>query len=144
MDDCIFCKISRGELPASKVYEDDSVMAFMDIRPVNPGHVLIVPRTHAKNITEVPLETAGKMFQLAKRLHSALLKCELQAEGSNFLLSNGAVAGQEVFHAHLHVIPRRENDGLKITFPEREAPLDSMDSIKKSAAILKNSLLAEQ
>jgi histidine triad (HIT) family protein len=141
MDDCIFCKISRDEVPSSKIYEDETLMAFMDIRPINPGHTLIVPKAHAGNMGEVSVETAGEMFKLAKRVHSALFNSDLKPEGINFLLSDGAVAGQEVFHVHLHVIPRYQNDGFGIEFPSNDGKTTDMGVLKRSAGTLKAALL---
>ena len=140
MDDCVFCKISNNELPSSKVYEDGSLMAFMDIRPINPGHVLVVPKAHASSMDEVSIETAGDMFKLAKRLHTSLLNSDLRPEGTNFLLSDGEVAGQEVFHVHLHVIPRYKNDGFRINFPSNEDHSPEMEALKKNASILQAAL----
>ena len=139
MTDCIFCKIVSNELPSNKVYENELLIAFMDIRPINPGHLLIVPKAHAENIGDVPTETAGKMFQLAKQLFSALQMSELKPDGVNLLLSNGQAAGQEVFHAHLHVIPRYQNDAFKFTFPTAEGNID-FESLAKNASILKEAL----
>lgn len=118
MDDCIFCKILRHELPASFVYEDDLVSVFMDIKPVTPGHLLIVPKVHFEFISEVPEETLGRMFRVSKKINAALRNSGLKCEGVNYFLADGEAAMQEVPHVHLHLIPRFEGDGFGLRFPE--------------------------
>lgn len=107
----IFSKIIDGELPSFKVYEDDTVLAFLDIRPVQPGHTLIIPKTPSADGTECDAETLGHMMKVAQEIAKAQ-KEVLQNDGVNFYMNNGAAAGQEVFHTHLHVIPRFEDDGV--------------------------------
>ncbi|MBF6211824.1 HIT domain-containing protein [Nocardia puris] len=123
----IFAEIIAGRAPASKVYEDDDVVAFMDIRPVTPGHLLVVPRVPARNLAELDLEVGGKLFQVGQRLAAALRESEVACDGVNFFLADGVTAGQEVFHVHLHVIPRTPGDGFGLrarpTSPHR-ADLD--------------------
>lgn len=131
MEDCIFCKIAAGRAPASIVYEDNMVLAFMDIRPVNPGHVLVVPRRHFETLSDMDETTGMHLFQIVMRVEQALHNLEgLRCEGTNLLLSNGRVAGQEVFHAHMHIIPRFAGDGMRMHFgpcsnPDRSA-LDAL------------------
>jgi len=102
--DCIFCRIVRGEAPASIVYEDDRIMAFLDIRPVNPGHTLVVPKHHYTYIWELPDDEVGKLFVMARRIVVAA-KEALGANGVRIVQLNGRSAGQEVMHLHIHVIP---------------------------------------
>lgn len=102
--DCIFCRIIRGEAPASVVHEDDDVIAFMDIRPVNPGHTLVVPKRHYAYIWELPDAEVGKLFVTARRI-AAAAKEALGADGVRIVQLNGRSAGQEVMHLHVHVIP---------------------------------------
>lgn len=109
--DCIFCKIVRGEIPCSKVYEDDRVLAFMDINPLAEGHVLIIPKNHYETILEMPGEEAGALLTKAPDLARAVLD-GTGAEGLNVLQNNGACSGQEVGHVHVHLIPRRPGDNL--------------------------------
>lgn len=116
--DCIFCKIISGEYESSKIYEDDLLLAFMDIFPVNKGHVLIIPKEHIELVADLNEETAGKIYVLAIKVNSALRESELKPEGVNYFLADGIAAGQEVFHTHLHVIPRFKNDGFGLKFPE--------------------------
>ena len=118
MDDCIFCKIIKGELPSSKIYEDGELLAFLDIQPVNQGHVLIIPKQHRELIAELDNETLGKMIALANRINQAIRESDIKSEGINLFLADGEAAGQEVFHVHLHVIPRFKDDGFGFVFPD--------------------------
>ena len=138
MTDCIFCKIMEGRAPSSKVYEDDLCMAFMDIQPVNPGHVLVIPKAHFSDLSDLPAEMGGHLFQVAQRIALSMPKTNIRNEGIDFFLAHGEAAGQEVFHVHLHVIPRYSGDGFGFKFgpnysnlPER-GELDTIaDQIKK-------------
>ncbi|MBM3126182.1 MAG: HIT family protein [Chloroflexi bacterium] len=116
MTSCIFCEIIAGRADSTRVLEDETCLAFMDIRPINAGHVLVVPKTHAKDLSDLPAENGGRMFQMAQMIANALMKSEVRCEGVNLMLAHGKAAGQEVFHAHLHVIPRYRGDNLKIRF----------------------------
>ena len=109
--DCLFCKIVTGEIPSTKVYEDNTVFAFLDIRPVNIGHILIVPKAHYANLYETPNETIAHMMVVAKKL-SIAIKEALNADGINIEMNNDGPAGQIIFHTHLHIIPRFEGDGF--------------------------------
>jgi len=114
MDDCIFCRIVRGEVPSNKVYEDEKFIAFLDIRPVNQGHVLIVPKVHAERLTDLPDDVLAQELPLASRIAAAVLSAT-GLRDFNLFNTNGRASGQEVFHHHLHIIPRREGDGLKMS-----------------------------
>ncbi len=109
---CVFCAIGRGEAPASIVYTDDSAMAFMDIRPVNAGHVLVTPLKHEMSVLSLSDDTASHMFTVGRRVAAAVKDAGVRLEGFNLFLADGAVAGQTVFHVHLHVLPRFVGDGL--------------------------------
>ncbi len=111
-EDCIFCKIVRREMPASVVREDDSTLAFLDIRPMNPGHVLVIPKTHAVYVEDLPPGGAGPVLEAAKEVSRALRSSGIRCEAVSFYLANGSEAGQEVRHAHLHLIPRWRGDGF--------------------------------
>lgn len=119
MNGCIFCDIVMGKQEASFVYRDDLVSAFMDVQPVNPGHVLVVPNEHARDLADLPEETGAHLFRVAQRLAKAIRASGLRCEGMNFFLADGRAALQEVFHVHFHVIPRFEEDGFGLRFPER-------------------------
>lgn len=110
---CIFCKIIAEELPASKVYEDTDVLAFLDIKPVNPGHTLVIPKKHFESIHDTPDEMIAKMIIVAKKIAGAVEK-NLGAGGVNIGMNNGRLAGQLVFHAHIHVMPRYGKDSFKL------------------------------
>lgn len=114
MEDCIFCAIVAGTAPTSVVYEDDVSLGFMDIQPVNPGHLLVIPKRHAAGLAELDEQTGGHLFRVAMRMAAALRRSGLPCEGINFFLADGEVAFQDVFHVHLHVIPRSAGDAFKI------------------------------
>jgi len=115
VEDCIFCKIVAKEAPASVLFQDDRVLAFMDILPINPGHLLVIPKEHLPELEDLDEELAGYLFKIALRLEKALRRSGLPVEGVNLFLADGEVAFQEVFHTHLHVIPRLKGDSFKIT-----------------------------
>jgi histidine triad (HIT) family protein len=117
MLDCIFCKIVRGELPSYKVYEDEKTLSFLDINPVSPGHVLVVPKEHSNNIFEISPEAWGYVQETARKVAQALEK-GLGADGINVMMNNREHAGQVVGHTHVHLIPRYKGDGLKL-WPHR-------------------------
>ncbi|WP_420174905.1 HIT family protein [Luteococcus sp. OSA5] len=110
--DCVFCAIVDGDLPASRVYEDDRVTAFMDIEPITPGHLLVIPKQHAPHLVDLDPDDAARMMTVAQRLAQALRDSTMPTEGINLFLADGEVALQTVFHAHLHVIPRTPDDGI--------------------------------
>ncbi len=109
--DCVFCKIVQGQIPCDKVYEDDLVLAFLDIAPITLGHTLIVPKEHHTSITTLPAAGCARIMEVAPRLGSALMRAT-EAGGFNLLLANGTVAGQVVPHTHLHVVPRHVDDDV--------------------------------
>lgn len=110
--DCLFCKIVAGELPAHKLYEDERVLAFLDIQPGAEGHALVIPKDHATGFLDLEDETRDAIFAAARRIAPALIE-ETGAEGLNLHQSNGEAAGQVIFHFHLHLLPRRRGDGLR-------------------------------
>jgi histidine triad (HIT) family protein len=105
---CTFCKITRKEAPASIVYEDEKVVAFMSIRPINVGHTLIVPKKHYKNIYEIPKEEVAYLYKIVKKIAYAVQKA-VDAEGIRIVQNNGEAAGQVIFHMHVHIIPMNKN-----------------------------------
>lgn len=109
---CPFCRIVAGELETSIVYADERVLAFLDVHPINPGHVLVVPRTHTPSVRDLVPEDAAAVWDTALRVARALPNAGVRMEGLNLLLADGASAGQDVFHAHLHVVPRFAGDGF--------------------------------
>lgn len=131
MDGCVFCAILEGRVPGSFVYEDDEVVVFMDLFPVHPGHALIVPRRHVEDLESCPGELAGRLFELSGKVAPAIVRAT-DAAGFNVWTANGKAAGQEVFHLHLHVLPRYEDDTFGLRFPKgypqeaMRAELDAM------------------
>jgi len=138
MKDCVFCRIVRREAPAEIVYEDDKAMAFMDINPATPGHTLIIPKEHFRNVFDVDEETAAHLMKVAVRLAPAIKKA-MGADGLNILNANERAAFQSVFHFHLHLIPRWFGDGLKPPWVSR--PGDPR-AIKEAAQRIRNALSA--
>lgn len=112
MRDCIFCAIVDGTADAHRVYADEHVIGFLDIRPVRPGHTLLIPRTHATGLADLPPETGGRLFQAGQRVAAAMRSSALHADGVNLALNDGRAAFQSVFHTHLHVLPRHSGDKL--------------------------------
>lgn len=118
MHDCIFCKIVEGVLPSNKIYEDKNVLAFLDIAPVHPGHVLVIPKKHFANMEEIPENLLVDLIKIVKKIGLAVKK-GLNYEGYNIQENNDPIAGQIVPHLHFHIIPRIEEDGLKL-WPQKE------------------------
>jgi histidine triad (HIT) family protein len=130
--DCLFCKIVAGEIPSTRVDEDERTVAFMDINPATKGHLLVIPREHATDLLEVPHEDLDAVMRMAQKL-AGRVKERLGADGVNLLNSCGAAAWQTVFHFHVHVIPRYDTDPLRL--PWVPAPGDR-DEIAAAAAQL--------
>ena len=118
---CIFCRIIAGEIPSEKVYEDDSVMAFLDIKPVSRGHVLVIPKNHSADLLSADNETLKDLMPKVKQISQAVMKA-VNAQGINVSTNNGAAAGQIIFHLHFHLIPRYSKDGLP-PWPHHEVEL---------------------
>jgi histidine triad (HIT) family protein len=137
MPDCVFCKIIDGTYTSSKIYEDDDLLAFVDIQPVNPGHVLIITKKHVENISDLDDALTNKIFILAKKISKAIKKSDIKAEGVNYFLAEGEAAGQEVFHVHLHVFPRFENDGFGLVFPDGYKNKKERQELDKAADKIK-------
>jgi len=116
VSDCIFCEILSDDLPSSIVYRDDICTAFVDIQPVNAGHVLVVPNRHAPFLADLDEDTGARMFRIAHRVALALRNSGVECEGVNLFLADGEAAMQDVFHVHLHVFPRYVGDGFGLTF----------------------------
>lgn len=133
---CIFCEIANGVSPASVVYRDEACVAFMDIRPVTPGHLLVVPLSHAAFLADLEGAVIGHLFEVAQRLAAGIRNSGLRAEGVNFFLADGEAAGQEVFHLHIHVFPRFKGDGFGLRFrPEYGQPVARQQLDRDAAAI---------
>ena len=131
-DDCVFCRIVDRQAEASIVYEHDHVLAFLDHDPINAGHTLIIPKRHAAQLADLDATAAAAMFPAARSVAAALRRSGLRCDGVTLHLADGAPAGQEVFHLHLHVIPRWRNDGVRLRPPGRPAyrpPRSELDAI---------------
>ena len=133
-DDCIFCKIGRGEIPSATVYETPEFKCFLDLAPGNKGHALLIPKEHFANVFEIDADTAGKLFSLGKEIARAI-KDETGCDGMNLVQNNGECAGQTVHHFHLHFIPRFEGDWDGLKWPQGEA--DPEENKKLAEAIRK-------
>jgi histidine triad (HIT) family protein len=137
--ECIFCRILAGEAPASFVYRDEVCSAFMDIQPVNLGHLLVIPNVHGTHLADIDGETAAHLMRVGHRLAAALRASGLRCEGVNLMLADGRAAMQSVFHVHLHVIPRFEGDGFGLRFgphyfelPERPALDTAAEKVREA------------
>jgi len=109
--DCIFCRIVAGKLPSVRVYEDEHVVAFLDIHPIARGHTLVIPREHCENLLDAPQDALAAILAASPRIARAAMAAT-GAEGFNFFQFNGGCSGQEVMHLHFHIIPRRAGDGV--------------------------------
>lgn len=125
---CIFCAIVDGVIPAAKVYEDDQILAFMDINPANPGHLLVIPKRHYRNIFDIDVEMAGKIMRVGTRL-AGVVKTALNPDGLNLLQSSESAAFQTVFHFHLHLIPRWEDDSLVLPWQPQQGDINQIAEV---------------
>jgi len=125
---CAFCDIIAGRLESSRVYEDERVVAFMDIMPITRGHLLIVPRMHVHSLQALDEELGAHAFRVGHRLAKALYQSDVPCEGVNMFLADGEAAFQEVFHVHLHVIPRTSGDGFRIQADWRKRNRAELDA----------------
>ena len=137
---CIFCGIISGHSEASIVFRDNLVTVFMDINPVNPGHVLVVPNVHASDIDGVPEAACARMFIVGRHMAKALRRSGLRCEGVNLLLADGAAAGQDVFHSHLHVIPRFSGNPGRVRMHVDFSTAATRDELDAQAEAIRSSL----
>jgi histidine triad (HIT) family protein len=137
---CIFCDILGGNAPANFVYSDELCVAFMDIRPVNPGHVLVVPRKHAVLLPELDEASVRQIFWVAQQVDAALRKTGLKCEAVNLFLADGRAAGQEVMHVHLHVMPRFLGDGHHLRFSPAYFSRTPSSELEENAELIRKHL----
>lgn len=130
MEDCIFCKLAKGELSARTVYEDERFRAILDAAPISKGHVLILPKEHASGLDDLPLDLAQEVLPLAQQL-TRHMRERLHCDGMNLLQNNGKAAGQTIPHFHLHLIPRYADDLKPIKFDPHEALAEELDEVLK-------------
>ena len=123
-DDCIFCKIANGDIPVDAIYEDDLVKVIFDAGPASEGHVLIIPKSHADGIYDLTDEQAERIFAVAVKVSNALKKA-FEPDGLNVVQNNGEIAGQTVFHFHMHLIPRYKGDGVNVGWNPKELTDDA-------------------
>jgi histidine triad (HIT) family protein len=140
MADCVFCDILAGTLPASIVCQDEVCTAFMDIQPVNPGHLLVVPNDHAARLADLDPDIGAHVFIVAQRIAQALRDSGLRCEGVNLFVADGAAAGQEVFHVHLHVVPRFRGDGFGFRFGPKYGQRPPRSELDELAAKVRSTL----
>ena len=136
----IFAKIIQGKVPASFVYQDEKVSAFMDIQPINPGHVLVIPNQEVVSLTELDEETGAHLFRIGHRIAKALRQSGLKCEGVNLFLADGQAAEQDVFHLHLHVLPRFRGDGFRSPFGQNYPKLPKRAELDRTAEAIKLAL----
>lgn len=129
-EDCVFCKIISGDISSNTIYENSEFKVIMDIAPASKGHVLIIPKEHYANIYDIDVETAGRLFQFATVVARALKKA-LNCDGMNILQNNGLIAGQTVFHFHMHLIPRYEGDTVTVKWEEHPMEAADMEQLRK-------------
>ncbi len=136
-ESCVFCKIVRRELPSSVLAEDDHSLAFLDIRPINPGHFLVIPKAHAAHLADLPPGAGGRIFEMARELAASLYRSGVKCEGVNVHLADHEVAGQEVFHVHLHVYPRYAGDGVGLRMGPRYGTMPTREELERVAAAIR-------
>ena len=129
MNDCIFCKIANGEIPSKTIYEDDKFRVILDLGPATKGHALILPKQHFANLFELPDEYAEDLMKVARKVGTTM-KEKLNLDGLNLVQNNGEIAGQTVFHFHMHMIPRYQGDGQMIGWKPGEPSNEELEKIQ--------------
>ncbi|HER0250863.1 TPA: HIT family protein [Streptococcus pyogenes] len=131
MENCIFCSIIQGDIPSSKVYEDEQVLAFLDISQTTKGHTLVIPKQHVRNLLEMTAETASHLFARIPKIARAI-QSATGATAMNIINNNKALAGQTVFHAHVHLVPRyNEEDGISIQYTTHEPDFPVLEKLAR-------------
>ena len=125
---CIFCQIVTGKIQAKKVYEDDKVLAILDINPANPGHTLLLTKEHYSIMPQIPDDEAAYVFMVAKSLSNSMLR-SIDAQGTNIIVANGIAAGQRAQHFMVHIIPRKENDGINFVLPQKAMEQNEVEAV---------------
>ena len=126
MSDCVFCKIVAGQIPSTRVFEDEHTLAFMDIGQVNPGHVLVAVKKHAENLYALEDAQAAAVARATAKVARAI-RAAFAPAGLSVYQANGKAAGQTVFHYHVHLVPRHEGDGMNLTWPVKNPPRDKLE-----------------
>jgi histidine triad (HIT) family protein len=130
---CIFCHIIAGKVQSRRIYEDDTVLGILDINPANPGHILLLPKEHYSILPQLPEDVMEHIFLVAKKLSNTLLRA-VDAQGSNILVANGIAAGQKAQHFMVHIIPRKEKDGVQFELPQKQIPEDKLQEMAELLA----------
>ncbi len=130
-ENCIFCKIANGEIPSRTLYEDNDFRVILDLAPATKGHALILPKNHYKNLYEIEEETAAKVMPLAKKMAVEITQ-KLGCDGFNLMQNNNEIAGQTVFHFHMHLIPRYNNDNQNLVMKPRQATDEELDAVREA------------
>ena len=138
MSDCVFCRVLAGTAPGTFVHRDDVCAAFMDIRPVNPGHVLVVPLEHVPSLAALKPATAGHLMEVSLRMASAIRASGVRCEGINLYVADGAAAGQEVYHTHVHVLPRYRGDGVSLRAGPHDPQSPPRAELEKIASLIRS------
>ena len=133
MDNCIFCKIIKGEIPSATIFENEEFKVILDRFPSNQGHVLILPKQHSANIFDIDPDKAGRLFSLAVKI-AGVMKKSLGLTDMNVLQNNGEIAGQTVHHFHMHLIPRYANDGVQIKWTPLDLTDEQIETVRKKIA----------
>lgn len=134
MSDCVFCDIVEGSSSASIVFQDEICIGFMDIQPINPGHMLVVPKEHSASLSELKPDIGAHLFKVAQHMAQAIRRSDVRCEGINIFMADGSAAGQDVFHVHLHVLPRYSGDNFGLQFGEsygQRPSREDLDAIAK-------------
>ena len=130
MADCIFCKIINSEIPSVKFYEDNDFIAILDAFPLNDGHALVIPKAHHQDISSLPAELSSKLLVVGQKVQNLILNSSISSEGTNILINQGAVAGQTVFHVHMHILPRNPKDEIYFHHKKTEfKPIDELQIV---------------
>ncbi len=124
-EDCLFCKIAKGDISAKKVYEDETSFAFLDLYPAAKGHTLVIPKNHYSTLLDIPEMELKELIQTVQKVSGAVMKAT-NAEGFNIVQNNKEASGQVIHHLHFHIVPRFKNDGLKLAFGSKEAETEEL------------------
>ena len=133
MENCIFCKIANGEIPANTIYEDENFRVILDNGPATKGHALVLPKGHYADLYEIPEEVAAGAVKVAKKV-AGTMKEKLSCDGLNLVQNNGEAAGQTVMHFHLHIIPRYKDDGQHILWKPTSPSAEELEEVRKTIA----------
>ncbi|TFF97473.1 MAG: HIT family protein [Promethearchaeota archaeon] len=128
-EDCLFCKITKGDIPSKKIFENEDTLAFLDINPMADGHTIVIPKNHYETLGDLPDEEINKLFQTVKKVAKQIYS-NLNSDGYNIVMNNYSAAGQMIKHTHIHIIPRKQGDKLiKLEVPKEPAEEEELDKV---------------